>query len=315
MELSQFTQNEEEWRRYRRPIAMLLRPDLVKSYISRVAHVASDLADTLRQTDAKPLSIGELRGLTSAYGFEAICSILMGKSMGVLGGNGTVSAEARRHNREFMDSVDGLFRISDKMMFKEEMFKHFDTMFALGGQLFASKNSNRDPRFTDDGVTDFFDMADTESDKLSDADREIMGIELIGAGVDTTSNAAQWVLLAMAQLPAVQERLAASIREVMGPPRPGQLITAEQIQELKLHDFVNEVLRLHPVLPTGSRLFDKDVDMFGYRIPAYTTIKLNNWTASRDSRNFTNPREFDETRTPRKECPFANKTFGVGARQ
>ena len=327
LELSQYTQDEEAWRKYRRPISMLLRPELVTSYVKRVSHVASDLADALRMTNSEPVSLTQLRNFTSAYGFEAICAILMGKSMGALV-RGEVSDETRKLNRQFMDSVDSLFRISDKMIFKEvplwryfhtssrqELFRSFDEMYGLGGQLFAARDRDRDPRFTDDGVMDFFDIADTESEKLSVAERQVVGTELIGAGVDTTSNAAQWVLLLMAQRPEVQERLAASIRSVMGEHRPGQRISAEQVKELKLHDFVDETLRLHPVLPTGSRLFNKDMELFGYHIPAFTLIKLNNWTASKDSRNFQNPSEFDETRSPRKECPFANKTFGVGARQ
>jgi hypothetical protein len=52
--------------------------------------------------------------------------------------------------------------------------------------------------------------------------------------------------------------------------------------------------------------------MFGYKIPTYTAIKLNNWMASKDDRNFNLPQSFDETRMARRECAFGRKTFGAG---
>lgn len=335
MELSQFSQNEEEWRKYRRPIATLLKPDLVRSYVPRVAHVANDLVETMRLTNQKSVNISQLREMTSAYGFEAISAILMGKSMGSLqgGGKASVDPESLRRNRGMMDAVDEMFRVSNKMMFnefpfwkwfntssKKELYASTDKLFELGAQIFHDRHNNKDERFVNDGATDFFDIItrdDFEGGALVGKDLEVTGVELIGAGVDTTSNAAQWVILMMAQRPEVQERLAASIREALGPPQPNTptRLTVDHLQDLKLYNFVDEVLRLHPVLPQNSRLFDRDVEMFGYKIPAFTKISLNNFTAARDSRNFENPNEFDETRTVRRECPFGSKTFGAGARQ
>lgn len=334
MQLSQFERDEEEWRKYRRPIAKLLMPELVKSYVSRVSHVARDLTESLRQTQQQGIRIDELRNLTSAFGFEAICAILMGKSMGVLGGRVELKdSETYKLNREFMRAVDRMFLASNQMMFKEfpfwrwlptasrrELFASWDLIFQMGGQIFANRTDGRDERYQNDGVTDFFDlMIDDapESAVLTEQDKEVMGVELIAAGVDTTSNAAQWIILMMAQRPEIQERLAESIRSVLGAPDPRHptLLTAELLQELKLYNFVDEAMRLHPVLPQGNRMFDKEVELFGYKIPPFTSIRLNNWTASRDERNFQKPNEFDETRTTRRECPFGSKTFGAGARQ
>ena len=75
------------------------------------------------------------------------------------------------------------------------------------------------------------------------------------------------------------------------------------------------VLRLHPVLPANGRLFDKEVELLGYKIPPLTRITINNWVSTRDPRNYKDPLTFDETRVPRRECPFGSKSFGAGARQ
>jgi cytochrome P450 len=85
--------------------------------------------------------------------------------------------------------------------------------------------------------------------------KKVLGIELIAAGIDTTSNSAQWILLYMTQHPEVQEQLAATLKQVMSDAQGP--MTAAHIVEAKLYSFVDEILRIHPVLPAGSRLFPK----------------------------------------------------------
>jgi cytochrome P450 len=113
----------------------------------------------------------------------------------------------------------------------------------------------------------------------------VIGIELIAAGVDTTSNASDWLLWYMAQHPETQERLATRIREVVGPIK-GVPLTAEHLAELKMNSYMDEVFRLHPVIPLGNRLFNDDAELFGYKVPAKTSIHLNLWAAAKDSRNY-----------------------------
>jgi cytochrome P450 family 12 len=278
------------------------------------------------------MTIQDIRQLTSQFGFEAINAILMGKRMGVLGKN---AANANPVARRFMDAVDQMFKASNRMTFnefpfwkwfetasKKEHHQAWDDIFRIGGEIFAQSRVNRDPVFATDGITDFFDIMDQDVDSargsqptMNKEEQTVMGIELIAAGVDTTSNAAQWIILYMAQNPAVQQRLAGVLRQVMGPLGLPTAVSLAHIDEAKLLAFVDEVLRIHPVLPTNSRLFTKDVEIAGYNIPAGTFIKLNNFTASRDARFFKEPEKFDETRVARRECPFGSKTFGAGARQ
>ena len=85
MELSQLFQDENEWRKFRRPVAKLLRPELVASYLPRVSHIGMDFTNALRNTNQNELKVSDVKVLTLQYGFEAIAAILMGKSMGLLG--------------------------------------------------------------------------------------------------------------------------------------------------------------------------------------------------------------------------------------
>jgi cytochrome P450 len=78
MSLSQNDNDEEGWRKFRRPVAKLLRPEIVTSYVPRVSQVALDFVNTLNATGLKHVSAAELRVYTSSYGLEAISAILMG---------------------------------------------------------------------------------------------------------------------------------------------------------------------------------------------------------------------------------------------
>ena len=330
MELSQRVQDEDKWRRFRRPVAKLLRPELVASYVPRVAHVGLDLVKALKELKGQELGVPELRKFTSAYGFQAIAAVLMGRSMKILE---TIHTGGDPRYIELMNAVDKMFRTSSRLIFDELPLwrwfrtntieahdKAWDDIFRLARGFFAMKEGERDPRYKD-GATDFFEiMFDDmdklkESEKLSESDRTLLGVEVLAAGIDTTSMASQWIVLYMAQHPEVQERLASLLERVMGPLGKPTLLTHDMINEAKLLHFVDEILRLHPILPNGARMYSKDVVLCGYNIPAFTRINLSNWVARVDERNYQEPLKFDETRGPRKECPFGSKTFGAGSRQ
>ena len=212
--------------------------------------------------------VPQIRTICSQYGFEAIISILTGQRAGVLGR--TYETADPTYSR-FMVAADTVFRTTSRMMFEElpfwlyfrtrsmrEMYAAWDDLSTIGGKIFNSSKdpSLQAPEFKNDGAQPFFSVMDLESEPLTEGERTVMGIDLITAGVDTTSNAAQWAIVAMANHPEVQERLAAKLRQLMGDKPTA--ITAEHIQEAKLHDFIEEILRLYPILPANVRLFSKE---------------------------------------------------------
>ena len=124
-------------------------------------------------------------------------------------------------SRSFMDAIATLFSSTNKMIFEElplwtiyptksrnQLYKAFKDIFEIGDKIFKASNVNPDPRFLNDGASNYFDIMHEDETgatfELSELEKNVAGIELIAAGVDTTSNAAQWVLWCMAQNPDVQ---------------------------------------------------------------------------------------------------------------
>jgi cytochrome P450 len=112
---------------------------------------------------------------------------------------------------------------------------------------------------------------------------------LVFAGHETTKNQLGWMIQVLSQVPAEWDRVA---RE---PER--------------VRDTIEEVLRFRSTATGFGRLALEDLDLFGERIPAGTTLNASIWSANRDDREFPKPMEFavDENRAG------VQLAFGQGA--
>ncbi len=164
MSLSPGDEDYDSWKRFRNAVKGLLEPKLVASYTPRVVTVAQDFVQGLAQTKGEYQSLDFVRLQTAKYGFEAICSILMGKTFGLMVGKSTPESE------QYFKAVRDMFDISDKMLFKELLWRWFptksreisekswDTIFEIGGRFVDTRHDELDPRFAGDNVTSYLDM-------------------------------------------------------------------------------------------------------------------------------------------------------------
>ncbi|KAL1673053.1 cytochrome P450 [Schizophyllum commune] len=81
-------------------------------------------------------------------------------------------------------------------------------------------------------------------------------VNLLVAGRDTTSGTLAYGVYKLAEHPDIAERLRAEILDKVGPSRRP---TYEDIRDMKyLRAFLNEVLRLYPIVPVNSRTANRD---------------------------------------------------------
>lgn len=308
--------NGEEWKRLRSPLHKLLTPPVVSSYVDRVSKVANDMIQFIENNIQKDGQVQDLIKMTQLYGFEAFCSVLLGGSFGVIKGK-NVPPEVY----EFADGVKDMFFYSNKLIFKEPPLwmlgietktiklhdKSWDTLMRIAPQLIAK----RDEIKVEDGVKSFMDYV-LENTQLTQHEKDVTLIELIAAGVDTTSNAFQWILYQVAKNSEMQELLYKDITAQCGK----NPIKASDIQALPmLRDTVTEVLRISPVVPETTRILPYDIEIKGYTIPSGTQIHLNNIYTSMDEKNFKDPQSFCPHRHRSKEIhTHATFPFGSGSR-
>ena len=143
-------------------------------------------------------------------------------------------------------------------------------------------------------------------------------VDVIFAGVDTTSNTMQWILYELAKNPDKQTALFDEIKAVL-PASP----TAVSHQDLKnlpfLKAVVKETLRLHPVLNEILRVLSKDLVLSGHKVPAGTQIMILSYVMSHDPDLFNQPEQFLPERWLKSNesndfHKFSSLPFGFGRR-
>jgi len=128
------------------------------------------------------------------------------------------------------------------------------------------------------------------------------------------------VMLALAQNPQWQDRLAAELQQSLGDA--GTVSAAPTMDQLGRLDLagqtLREALRLYPPLPTIVRLAVRDCELHGCRIPAGTPVTVAPLFVQRDARWWTDPDRFDPAcfspeRAEHRRHAFAWTPFGGGA--
>ena len=146
---------------------------------------------------------------------------------------------------------------------------------------------------------------------------EVMAIDALGAGIDTTGNTAAFLLYHLASNPVQQEILYKEIKDKLGDEK----LTPAILNQMKyLKAVQHESQRLMPVVGGFSRITQKDMVLSGYQIPTGTHVSFISMGSMLSEKHFTNANAFVPERWLR-DCPqkhnahpFAFIPFAHGAR-
>ncbi|TDZ36652.1 Cytochrome P450 monooxygenase cypX [Colletotrichum spinosum] len=161
-------------------------------------------------------------------------------------------------------------------------------------------------------------QAEKSDGSLTEAEICTEAASFMIAGTDTTSNTLTYLLWAVLQNPTLQKTLE---EEVTGLKETYTDVDLETLPVL--HAVIEETLRLYGAAPAPlPRVVpDGGIRLGDYHFPAGTEVSTQAWTLHRDSRNFSNPEEFDHTRwlpggevATSANAKAAFSPFGSGAR-
>jgi cytochrome P450 len=132
-------------------------------------------------------------------------------------------------------------------------------------------------------------LAETEVDggRLTDDEIFTFLLLILPAGVETTYRASGNLLVALLTYPELMEEVRAD-RDL-------------------LRGAIEEALRWEPPISTVVRVAVRDCELGGLAIPSGTTVSVSVAAANRDPKRYTDPDQFDPTRTN-----IAHLTFGAG---
>ncbi len=138
---------------------------------------------------------------------------------------------------------------------------------------------------------------------------------LLLAGHETTAVSLSWTWYLLAQYPEVEEKLWSELREVLNGRRP----EAQDLPKLTYTGrVIKEAMRLYPPAWAVVRKSLQECEIGGYRVPAGSTVMMNQWVMHRDPRYYDQPDRFNPDRwldeRLKKTPKFAYFPFGGGPR-
>lgn len=154
---------------------------------------------------------------------------------------------------------------------------------------------------------------------LSSQDAVVMTIDLLMAGIDTTSHTTSFLLYQLARNPEIQERLRREVLDVVGPK--GSPLTVSNANNLHyLKACIKESLRLNPAAMANARFTSKDLVLSGYRVPKGTLVATLHQYMCRMEEYFTEADRFVPERWVKGHAlesrvhPYLMLPFGFGTR-
>jgi cytochrome P450 len=157
---------------------------------------------------------------------------------------------------------------------------------------------------------------DEDGTRMTDKQLRDEAITLFLAGHETTANTLSWTWWLLAQNSAVEAKLHAELRTVLG----GRAPTIEDLPKLVYTNHViTESMRLYPPAWGTARTAIEDIEIAGYSVPKNSGVSFAQWTVHRDARWYDAPLEFRLERWEgdllRRLPRFAYFPFGGGPRQ
>lgn len=333
-----FFANDEEWYKHRSVISKrILRPKEITEYVPTFNEIITDFISRLRGIrdpvgKERENEILQLDNELFRWSFESIADVLFDKRFGCL------EQEINEEVQEFIDAI-GLFLnsvlslsllpVAFYKIYETRQYKYFVNAFdkiykfaelnvvwkinELREKESQAKGSEGNGR-----TGGFFEFL-LCSGKLTEEDLLASVIDLIFAGVDTTSNTMQWALYLLAKNPDKQEKLHQEVASVLQQNQPDPHSLA-QMPYLKA--CIRETLRLYPVLSSLSRNVDEDMVIRGYQIPANTKVVFPVYYMGRSEELFQDAHSFKPERwlcdkknaALEVKSAFASIPFGFGTR-
>ncbi|KAM8934041.1 sterol 26-hydroxylase, mitochondrial-like [Pelodytes ibericus] len=326
-ELGPFSLDGHRWQTLRSVLnTRMLRPQEAVLYTDIINEVVTDfliLLDEMRKETPSGDMVNDISAALYKMSFEGVSYILFETRIGCL------QKQIPPETQKFIDSIGDMLWYtvfvsifpqwtSVILPFWKKYFANWDNIFSFGMKLISQKMEKIQERLDrGEEVKGEYLTYLLSSGKLTDKEIHASVVELLLAGVDTTSNTLAWVLYHLSKSPDIQDQL---YKEVTSLAPGDKIPTGEDTAKMPLlKAVIKETLRLYPVVSTNSRLLvEEDITIGEYNFPKGTLFTLSHYQISRDESNFPEPDKFIPQRWFRdqrvKNNAFSSIPFGYGVR-
>nr|QST15059.1 CYP362A6 protein [Diaphanosoma celebensis] len=278
-------QGEDWWKIRSKAQQPMLKPKNIYSYLPVINEIGDDFIDRIRlirqeNNEMKPDFLNEMY----RWALESVAVVALNTRLGCLSPTLAPDSEAQKMitavNTSFLDITKlevgfPLWRImttpSLRRLFKAQDFFAETSVKYINATIEKIKSR---PEDSDEEQT-ILEQLLLRGMSLQDA--VVMVIDMLMAGIDTTSHTTSFLFYFLAKNPEKQELLRKEVLSVVGPR--GSPISLQALNELRyLKACIKESLRLMPATSGNARVVDNDVVLSGYQVPKGSmAIVLQQW--------------------------------------
>uniref|UniRef100_A0A1A9W2D9 Cytochrome P450 n=1 Tax=Glossina brevipalpis TaxID=37001 RepID=A0A1A9W2D9_9MUSC len=324
----------EKWGTFRKTVnPVLMQPKNVKLYMHKMSEVNREFIERIRAIrDPSSLEVpATFEEEINRWTLESVAVVALDKQLGLINENRN-NSEAKKLFVALNEFISLLYEIE----FKPSLWKyiHTPTFKRLMGALDTlqeittnyvreaieriEKQNNTVPKRGEKSVLE----------KLLQIDKkiaEVMAIDMLLAGVDTTTTTFTGLLLCLAKNPDKQNKLRQEVKQIL--PEKDSEFQENALQNIPyLRACIKESQRMYPLGAGNARINQRDVVLSGYRVPSGTQVAMIAETLYRSEQHFTRANDYLPERWLRPEQtnedvsalkpsnPFVFLPFGFGSR-
>ncbi|KAG7158381.1 probable cytochrome P450 49a1 [Homarus americanus] len=322
------SENGEEWWRVRSRVqTSMMKPKNVVSYLPEMDQITLDFMERIAYLQSQHGEMpSDFQNEIYKWALESVGIVALNRRLGCLDPNITEESEPIK----LINLVNEIFIDINHLEFNLHIWEVFPT------PTYKKLKNNHE---------EFLKLADrnireTEASLLAQApddDRELtlmealllkpgltrkdvvtLILDMLFAGIDTTSHTLGFTLYLLARNPEVQARLQEEVDTVLGDHQ-GPLTPKHLAQLSYLKAVIKESMRIFPIVIGVGRTLDKDVVLSGFLVPKGWAAFAISRVMNLDESLFPRPKEFIPERWLRHKPlgpihPYAFLPFGAGTR-
>ncbi|XP_030369986.1 cytochrome P450 CYP12A2-like [Scaptodrosophila lebanonensis] len=338
-ELHIYFRQGETWGSFRSAVnPVMMQPKTVRLYYQKMSQVNKEFIKRIRDIrDGESYEVpASFEEEINRWTLESVSVVALDKQLGLISENRDNSKAKKLFN-----SLTQFLRLTAELEMKPSLWRWV-----------ATPNYKKLIRTLDDiqevtigYVNEALDRLESQPsdkpeheksvlEKLLKIDRRVatvMAMDMLMAGVDTTSTTFTGVLLCLAKNPDKQAKLREEVLRIL-PQKDSEFTEASMKQVSYLWACIKEALRLYPLASGNARVTKSDTVLSGYRVPKETPILMLSHGLHTDDKHYPRGSEFLPERWLRQskeanaaggaECPHSLKAsspfvylpFGFGSR-
>ncbi|XP_070575854.1 probable cytochrome P450 49a1 isoform X2 [Ptychodera flava] len=319
----------EDWAKVRKPVQqVVMKPQSVQAYIPALEKVSDDFIELMKTNRRENGEIDNYQNELYKWALEGVCTLALNTRLGCVDTNTDGNSDAQ----QMIDATLRFFSTLRDLTFSFPLYKFgiytktwktfadcHDTFLKIAEKYINKTLEELDLKEKEGKLEEEADQPSLLSYLLSKKsltfDELLMiPVDLMQAGIDTTSHTIVFNLYLLATNPEVQEKV---YQEVSRTLTDGEPITVQTLQRLPyLKACIKETHRMMPTIDGTTRIPDKDIVLSGYHIPANSVIRTH-CIAGCMEEYFPDQHIYKPERWLRKDCkinPHLLLPFGSGSR-